>query len=110
MSNKTILVVGTYDTKDDELAFMEQCIRNQGGSVCSMDVSVLGEPVNPCDVSKHQVALAADSTIEAAIDTNDENQAMQIMAYTAMVKSMVSLYLVAPWVRTSRWMYARHCH
>ena len=80
MANKTILVVGTYDTKADELLFLSDCISSQGGRVFSMDVSVIGEPPAACDVSKHDVAAAAGSSIEAATAAGNENQAMQIMA------------------------------
>ena len=31
MSDKTILVIGTYDTKDDELNYLCDRIRAQGG-------------------------------------------------------------------------------
>ena len=80
MSDKTILIVGTYDTKDDELSYLADCIRGQGGGVLTMDVSVLGDPSKPTDYSKHDVAEAGGSTIRAAIDSGDENVAMQIMA------------------------------
>ena len=79
-ADKTILIVGTYDTKDDELNYLAQCIRAQDGGVMTMDVSVLGDPSQPCDVSKHDVAQAGGSSIQAAIDSEDENIAMQIMA------------------------------
>lgn len=81
--DKTILVVGTYDTKDDELSYLSGRIRAQGGGVLSMDVSVLGDPKAPTDISKHQVAAAGGSSIQAAIDSGDENVAMQIMAQGA---------------------------
>ncbi len=77
---KTILVIGTYDTKDDELKFISERIRSLGGGVLAMDVSVLGDPSEPTDVSKREVAEAAGSSIQAAIDSGDENTAMQIMA------------------------------
>lgn len=80
MTDKTILVVGTYDTKHDELDYMAGCIRQHGGSALTMDVSVLGDPDRPTDYSKHQVAEAAGSSIQEAIDSGDENTAMQIMA------------------------------
>ena len=80
MADRTILVVGTYDTKDDELGYIAGIIRGQGGAVVTMDVSVLGDPSTPCDWSKHDVAAAGGSSIEAAIDSGDENTAMQIMA------------------------------
>ena len=87
MSDRTILIVGTYDTKADELAYMADCIRGQGGLVVTMDVSVLGDVATPCDVSKHDVAEAASSSIQAAIDSGDENHAMQIMARGASQKA-----------------------
>ena len=81
----TILVIGTYDTKDDELHYICDRIRSQGGGVISMDVSVLGDPSAPTDISKHQVAEAGGSSIQAAIDSGEENTAMQIMARGAAV-------------------------
>jgi len=80
MADKTILVVGTYDTKDDELSYLAGRIRAQGGNVVTMDVSVLGDPKTPTDHSKHDVAEAGGSSIGAAIDCGNENEAMQIMA------------------------------
>lgn len=87
MTDKTILVVGTYDTKDDELNYMAGRILAQNGGVLTMDVSVLGDPTIPCDVSKHDVAEAGGSSIQAAIDSGDENLAMQIMAKGASIKT-----------------------
>ena len=75
-----ILVAGTWDTKDAELGYMRDVIVTQGGRVLTMDVSVLGEPSTPTDMSKHQVAEAAGSSIAAAIAAEDENAAMQVMA------------------------------
>lgn len=80
MAKKTILVIGTYDTKDDELHYICECIRSQGGGVVSMDVSVLGDPSAPTDISKHEVAEAGGSSIKEAARSGDENTAMQIMA------------------------------
>ena len=78
--DKTILVIGTYDTKDEELHYMCDRIIAQGGRVLSMDVSVLGDPSQPTDFSKHEVAAAAGKTIQDAIDTGEEGEAMLIMA------------------------------
>jgi len=80
MTDTTILVVGTYDTKDEELHYMADCISRQGGAVLTMDVSVLGDPSAPRDISKHAVAQAGGGSIQAAIELGDENTAMQIMA------------------------------
>jgi uncharacterized protein (UPF0261 family) len=77
---KRILVAGTWDTKNDELGYMRDVIIAQGGEVVAMDVSVLGDPSQPVDISKDAVAEAAGSSIAAAIAAGDENTAMQIMA------------------------------
>ena len=79
-STKTILVAGTYDTKDDELGYLARIIREQGGNALTMDVSVLGDPSQPADISKHDVAEAGGSSIQEAISSGNENTAMQIMA------------------------------
>jgi uncharacterized protein (UPF0261 family) len=80
MTDKTILVIGTYDTKDNELEFLADVIRKQGGQVVTMDVSVLGDPSKPTDYSKHDVAREGGNSIEAALASGSENLAMQIMA------------------------------
>jgi uncharacterized protein (UPF0261 family) len=80
MTDKTILVIGTYDTKDEELGFLADVIRAQGGRVVTMDVSVLGDPSAPTDYSKRDVALEGGSSIKEAIASGNENHAMQIMA------------------------------
>jgi uncharacterized protein (UPF0261 family) len=76
----TILIVGTYDTKDAELRYLQSVIQQQGGHVLTMDVSVLGDPASPVDLTKHQVAAAGGSSIALAIAAPTENHAMQIMA------------------------------
>lgn len=80
MADKTILVIGTYDTKNAELEYMVERITSIGGGALSMDISVLGDPERPTDYSKHDVAKAGGHTIQDAIDSGDENHAMQIMA------------------------------
>lgn len=88
MSDRTILVVGTHDTKDDELKYLAGIIRGQGGKVLTMDVSVLGDSPSPTDFSKHDVAREGGHTIQEAIDCGDENLAMQIMAKGASLLAL----------------------
>ena len=79
MGNR-ILIVGTYDTKDDELTYIAEVIARQGGEALTMDVSVLGNPKAATDWSKHDVVAEAGTTIDAIIAAEDENVAMQAMA------------------------------
>ena len=77
--NKTILIVGTFDTKNNELRFIQGVILDQGGNTLTMDVSVLKDPKKPTDISKHDVANSGESGIESIIALDDENEAMQDM-------------------------------
>ena len=79
MGNR-ILIVGTYDTKDDELTYLADVIRKQGGEALTMDVSVLGNPKAATDWSKHDVVAEAETTSGVIIAAEDENVAMQAMA------------------------------
>ncbi|KIC15705.1 Tm-1-like ATP-binding domain-containing protein [Leisingera sp. ANG-DT] len=80
MADKVILVIGTYDTKNAELDFLAQKISGLGGGVLTLDVSVLGDPEQPTDFSKHDVAKAGSSSIQAAIGSGSEHVAMNIMS------------------------------
>jgi uncharacterized protein (UPF0261 family) len=92
MSTKTILVIGTYDTKNDELEYISDCIRAMGGNTLKMDVSVLGDPEKETHFSKHDVTSAAGRSIKEAIDSGSEHIAMNIMSNGA-VKLANELYL-----------------
>ncbi len=73
---KTILIIGTADTKSDELCYMKSCIERNGGHALVMDVGVLGEPNFVVEYSKHDIAAAANTTNHAIIELGDENAAM----------------------------------
>ncbi len=80
MTEKTILLIGTYDTKDPEMQFIAECVRDQGAKVLTMDVSVLADPSEPTDISKHEVAAAGGMTIDEVIALGDENKAFRVMS------------------------------
>ena len=85
MTAKTILLVGTYDTKQEELSFLAGVIEQAGGRVLRMDVSVLGDTDVPIEISKHDVAAAAGVKVTEIIALGDENEAMQAMARGAVM-------------------------
>ena len=87
MADKMILLIGTYDTKNGELDYMADRIRSLGGGVTTMDVSVLADPKRPKDYSKHDVALAGDQSIQAAIGSGSVHRALNILSDGACVLS-----------------------
>lgn len=86
-----ILVIGTADTKADELLFLKDCIEQGGGKAVMMDVGVLGQPAFEPEIAAHEVAAAAHSTLEQIVALGDENAAMTRMAQGA-VEVALSLY------------------
>ena len=78
-----ILVIGTGDTKADELLYMRERIIEAGGQPVMMDVSILGEPPYAPEHDKHAIAAAAGTTIAAIAESGDENTAMTAMALGA---------------------------
>ena len=86
-SKPSILIIGTADTKSDELLFLHQCIVAAGGDARVMDVGVLGETPFAPEHDRHAVAAAAGTTIEAIASLGDENEAMTAMARGASALS-----------------------
>jgi uncharacterized protein (UPF0261 family) len=75
-----VLLVGTADTKSDELLFLKSCIEADGGEAAIMDVGVLeGAPFAPA-IPNTEVAAAAGMSLEAIVQSGDENTAMAHMA------------------------------
>lgn len=81
---KTVLLIGTADTKSDELLFMKCCIEAAGGKALIMDVGVLGEPPFVPDVGHDDVAAAAGCLLADVAATGDENESMKLMAIGAV--------------------------
>lgn len=95
MQPPTILLLGTVDTKGDEIAFVRQCIEHAGGHALVMDVGVLGGgsgKADIADITSSEVAAAAGMTLQQAAASGDENSAMRTMARGA---SLLALQLQA---------------
>ena len=76
----TVLLVGTADTKSDEIAFLREQVLAQGAQVRVMDVGVLAAGHAPVDITNAEVAAAAGCTLQQVIDSGDEHSAMTLMA------------------------------
>jgi uncharacterized protein (UPF0261 family) len=80
----TILLIGTCDTKADEILFLRQVMEGQGAKVEIMDVGVLGKPRFAPDHPNDAVAAAAGTTIAEIAGYGDENAAMTKVAEGAV--------------------------
>lgn len=78
-----ILIIGTVDTKSDEIAFLRESVERCGGTALVMDVGVLGQGGVEPDIPNTAVAAAAGLTLQQVIDSGDENSSMTLMAQGA---------------------------
>lgn len=88
MTGARILIVGTVDTKSDEIGFLREQVRAAGAEPLIMDVGVLAQGHVTPDITNEEVARAAGVTLQQVIDSGDENSAMALMAQGASALSV----------------------
>ena len=76
----TVAILGTLDTKGLELAYAARLVRADGCDVVLIDVGVTGAPqqIN-ADVTRAQVAAAADESLQDLVHRDDRGHAMEAM-------------------------------
>jgi uncharacterized protein (UPF0261 family) len=77
--SKTIVIIGTLDTKGEELKYVKDLIEHKGYQVIVVDGGILGQPLFKPDISREQVAQAADSTLAKVIALRGEGKAIAVM-------------------------------
>jgi uncharacterized protein (UPF0261 family) len=79
VTNLKIIVVGTHDTKGEELRFVKQRIESKGHEALTLDCGVMGRPTFEPGISRKEVAAAAGTTIEKILAKKDKNFAIGTM-------------------------------
>ncbi len=83
---KTILILGAFDSKGPEYAFLREQIMGRGHSVVTLNTGVLGSTdLFPVDVEAEEVACAGTGDLSALRQKKDRGEAMKIMAAGAPV-------------------------
>ena len=83
---KTILMIGAFDTKGPEYAFLRERIVERGHTVLALNTGVLATTdLFPVDVEADEVAQAGGGELQALRETKDRGQAMKILAAGAPV-------------------------
>ena len=76
---KTILVIGTLDTKGTEYAFVRDLIQARGHNTLILDAGVSGDPAFAPDISATDVAKAGGSSLDALRQAGDRGAALTVM-------------------------------
>lgn len=74
-----IAILGTLDTKQDEVFFMRDLIRARGHVATVVDVGPLGPALSEPDVSNREVARAAGSDLQALLSEPERDRIMQTL-------------------------------
>src|SRR5690625_2957769 len=77
---KTVLLIGAFDTKGEEFAFVRELIEARGLGVLLMDTGVMGEPagVTP-DIPAREVAIAGGRSLAQLRSAGDRGEAVDVM-------------------------------
>jgi len=76
---KTILVLGTLDTKGDEVQYLKERIEERGHKTIVLDVGVLHKPLTQADITREEIAKTGGSSLREIIAFGDRRKAVQVM-------------------------------
>jgi uncharacterized protein (UPF0261 family) len=80
VTNKFILMLGCFDTKEEVFSFLRECILAQGEQVITINTGVMGSTERfTVDYESDQVALEAGLSINALRKEADRGHAIEIM-------------------------------
>lgn len=74
-----VALVGTLDTKGEEIRFLQQRLSAAGVETLVIDVGVLGGPAFPPDVSREEIAAAAGMRLDQLAAEGDRGRAIAAM-------------------------------
>ena len=80
MSEKTIAVLATLDTKGHEAQYLREQIEGRGDRALVVDTGVVGTPAARADVTREEVASAGGSSLAALLENPTREVAAPIMA------------------------------
>lgn len=75
----TIVIVGTLDTKGEEVGFLKEGIEEEGCSTIVVDVGTLHEPAIKADIPREQTASRGGESITSLLEKRDRRLAVQTM-------------------------------
>jgi uncharacterized protein (UPF0261 family) len=84
---KTVLLIATFDTKEEEALFLKKRIEAKGVSVLTMDAGILAPPRAAVDIDQKQVARRGGIPLEEAVASRDKGKCLLNMVRGAEVIS-----------------------
>jgi uncharacterized protein (UPF0261 family) len=76
---KTVLLIGTLDTKGEEYAFVRDLIEARGVRTYVIDIGIVGEPRFKPDLGADRIARVGGSSLGALREGGDRGKAIDVM-------------------------------
>ena len=76
---KTVVLIGTLDTKGEELLYLKQLVEARGHRTLVIDVGVRGRPAFLAEVSREEVAAAAGAELADLASAGERGRALTVM-------------------------------
>jgi uncharacterized protein (UPF0261 family) len=77
---KTVVIAGALDTKGDEFALVKRLVEQAGLHTLVVDFGVMGQPAFAPDVTRQEVAAAANGDLAYLASGQHKDEAMRTMA------------------------------
>jgi uncharacterized protein (UPF0261 family) len=77
---RSIVLLGTLDTKGAEYDYLRQRIRDHGGEVTLVDVGVQGAPTVAADIDRDEIAALGGTSVAELVEQGDRAAALDAMA------------------------------
>ena len=84
---KTVLLIATFDTKEDEALFLKRRIEARGVSVLTMDAGILAPPRTRVDIDQQQIALRGGTPLHEIVAAGDKGKCILNMMRGAEILS-----------------------
>jgi uncharacterized protein (UPF0261 family) len=85
---KQIVIIGSVDTKGDQLKFLKERIASRGHTATLMDLSMGGQPAFQADVTPDEIAALVEKDLAELIASKDRFAVTNIMTLGAQQKAL----------------------
>jgi uncharacterized protein (UPF0261 family) len=83
VSDRTVVLVGTLDTKGDEYGYLRDRLRLHGVNTLLVDAGTLEPPRTEPDIDRHELAAAGGVNVDELAGARDRGRAVSAMAQAA---------------------------
>jgi uncharacterized protein (UPF0261 family) len=85
---KKIVIIGTVDTKGEQLRFLKDRIESNGHEAILMDISMGGHPSYQAEITPEEIARLAGKDLEEIVTSSDRSAVVNTMTMGAQQKSL----------------------